>query len=665
LVWTREYGPRIVAVRQGQTPVHDRRSVASAAGIIDCAQLKAEARRLHTLGISKPLIAKMAQQAAINGTSVETELLASGAIDEDAYFAGLARMYGLPFLSEIDPALVVDHVHGDTQLAEPRMLRLHHADRPPVMAVAANILHMDGLAKRFGRCGKGAGSLIVTTPSAIRRATWKAGENRRVSHAVRGLFDHRQPLSARLVVTGDQGFFAGASLCLLSLLLVYAPMIAVVLAHMMLSFFHTAALFLRIAAVSHGRHHPRPDVSFESSAGALPIYTVMVALYRETAVVPQLIAALDALDWPRSLLDVKLVCEADDLETLDAIRRARPGPHIEVVEVPAMAPRTKPKALTYALSGARGEFLTIYDAEDRPHPQQLREAYHAFRLGPADLACLQSPLVIDNAGEGWISAIFALEYSALFRRLLPALGFYRLPLPLGGTSNHFKTALLKASGGWDPYNVTEDADLGMRLCRMGFCSSTLTLPTYEDAPTDFAIWLAQRTRWYKGWLQTWLVLMRHPLRTAYEMGPFSFFVFQLLVGGMLVAALSHPGLLVFITLSVLSLMQIPAPQPNVFTTMMLAMDIFNILGSYAVFFALGATPMTDREKKGMGWKWAMIPVYWMAVSLAAWKAVVELRLKPFHWNKTPHQPRRSTSLALGMVQANQAVPVVTSSSERL
>ncbi|MBX9469437.1 MAG: glycosyltransferase [Rhizobium sp.] len=633
--------------------------------MVDCAQLKSEARRLHVLGISKPLIAKMAQRAAVTGTTVETELLASGAIDEDAYFAGLARMYGLPFLPEIDPALVVDHAHCDTQLAEPRILRLHHADRPPVMAVAANILHMEGLAKRFGRHGNGAGNLVVTTPSAIRRAIWKTGENRRVGHAVRGLFDHLQPLSARLVVTGDQGFFAGASLCLISLLLIYVPMLAVMLAHMMLSFFHMAALFLRIAAVSHGRHHPRPqpEVSFEGPAGALPVYTVMVALYRETAVVPQLITALDALDWPRSLLDVKLVCEADDHETLEAIRQARPGPHIEVVEVPAMAPRTKPKALTYALSGARGEFLTIYDAEDRPHPQQLREAYHAFRLGPSDLACLQSPLVIDNAGESWISAIFALEYSALFRRLLPALGFYRLPLPLGGTSNHFKTALLKASGGWDPYNVTEDADLGMRLCRMGYRASTLTLPTYEDAPTDFAVWLAQRTRWYKGWLQTWLVLMRHPLRTAREMGPFSFFVFQLLVGGMLVAALSHPGLLVFITLSVLSLMQIPAPQPNVFTTMMLAMDIFNILGSYAVFFVLGATPMTDREKKGMGWKWAMIPVYWMAVSLAAWKAVLELRLKPFHWNKTPHQPRRSATLQHSLTQTNQAVAAFTSSSE--
>lgn len=638
-----------------------------APGISCCLQLKAEARRLHVLGISKPLIAKMAQRAANNGTTVEAELLASGAIDEDAYFAGLARMCGLPFLAEIDPALLVDHIQSDTQLVEPRMLRLHHADRPPVMAVAAHILHMEGLAKRFGRNGNSTGGLVVTTPSAIRRAIWKVGENRRVDRAVRGLFDHLQPLSARLVVTGDQGFFAGASLCLISLLLIYAPMLAVVLVHMMLSFFHTAALFLRIAAVSHGRHHarPRPEISFEPAAEALPIYTVMVALYREAAVVPQLIAALDTLDWPRSLLDVKLVCEADDHATLAAIRQTRPGAHIEVVEVPAMAPRTKPKALTYALAGARGEFLTIYDAEDRPHPQQLREAYHAFRLGPPDLACLQAPLVIDNAGESWISAIFALEYSALFRRLLPALGFYRLPLPLGGTSNHFKTALLKASGGWDPYNVTEDADLGMRLCRMGYRASTLTLPTYEDAPTNFAVWLAQRTRWYKGWLQTWLVLMRHPLRTAREMGPFSFFVFQLLVGGMLVAALSHPGLLVFITLSVLSLMQIPAPQPNLFTTMMLAMDIFNILGSYAVFFVLGATPMTDREKKGMGWKWAMIPVYWMAVSLAAWKAVIELRLKPFHWNKTPHQPRRSTSLSLGAVQANQAVPAVTSSSERL
>ncbi len=239
-----------------------------------------------------------------------------------------------------------------------------------------------------------------------------------------------------------------------------------------------------------------------------------------------------------------------------------------------------------------------------------------------------------------------------------------MPLPLGGTSNHFKTALLKESGGWDPYNVTEDADLGMRLCRMGYRSSTLSLPTYEDAPTEFGVWLAQRTRWYKGWLQTWLVLMREPLRTARDMGWLSFLVFQLLVGGMLIAALSHPGLIVFLTLLAISLMQVPVAQPSLFTTIMLAMDIFNILGSYAVFFALGATPMDRSEKAGVGWKWAMIPIYWMAVSLAAWKAVIELRLKPFHWNKTPHRPSRTGTSPIAANQPYQAAEALTSSSDR-
>lgn len=663
-MWTREYGPRIVAARQEPNRGRDQRSAVEAPGSLDFTRYKPEASLLHILGISKPLIARMVRRAAQNGTSVEAELLASGVVEEEAYYAGLARMYGLPFLAEIDPSLLIDHAHGDTQLAEPCMLRLHYTDRPPVVAIVPKILHMEGLAKRFGRHGHAAGSLVVTTPSAIRRAQWTVGEARRVSHAVKGLFDTLQPLSARLVVTGDQGFVAGAALCLMSMLLIFAPLFAAILAHLLLSCFHLAALFLRIAVISHGRRHQQTEACLESASDMLPTYTVMVALYRETSVVPQLIAALDGLDWPRSLLDVKLVCEADDHETLEAIRQARPGPHIEVVAVPAMAPRTKPKALTYALAGVRGEFLTIYDAEDRPHPQQLREAYHAFRLGPPDLACLQAPLVIGNAGESWISAIFALEYSALFRRLLPALGYYRMPLPLGGTSNHFKTALLKESGGWDPYNVTEDADLGMRLCRMGYRSSTLSLPTYEDAPTEFGVWLAQRTRWYKGWLQTWLVLMREPLRTARDMGWLSFLVFQLLVGGMLIAALSHPGLIVFLTLLAISLMQVPVAQPSLFTTIMLAMDIFNILGSYAVFFALGATPMDRSEKAGVGWKWAMIPIYWMAVSLAAWKAVIELRLKPFHWNKTPHRPSRAATNPIAANQPYQAAEALTSSSDR-
>lgn len=658
LVWTREYGPRLVAVRQPPAVSTQDPDQSIAPGSGTTASLREEARLLHTLGISKPLLARMARTAMQRGTTIEAELLASGEIDEDAYFGGLARMYGLPFLAEIPCELVIDHRAIDSQLVEPRMLRLHHPDRPPVMAIVPTITQIESMGARLKRSGSLIEACVTTTPSAIRRAVWRVGEERRAHNAVHRLFDTAQPLSARLVVTGDQGFLAGLLLCVATIAATVAPHVSLDLAHFLVSAFHLGGLALRVFVVAYGQNQPR-TLKSEDGAGPLPVYTVMVAIYREAAVIPQLLAALDALDWPKSRLDIKLVCEADDEDTLEAIRAARPGPHVEVVEVPAMAPRTKPKALTYALAGARGSFVTIYDAEDRPHPQQLREAYQSFCLGPPDLVCLQAPLVIANAGESWISAIFALEYSALFRRLLPALGFHRMPLPLGGTSNHFRTRALIESGGWDPYNVTEDADLGMRLYRMGYRAATLTLPTFEDAPVSFRVWVGQRTRWYKGWLQTWLVMMRQPLRTAREMGWISFVVSQLLVGGMLIAALSHPGMLVFVTLSILSLMQIPAPQPGVFTSMMLGIDILNIIGSYAVFFALGATPMSDREKKGMGWKWAMVPVYWMGVSLAAWKAVIELRLRPFYWNKTPHSPSR-----VAIAQRKNSLASPSSSSER-
>jgi cellulose synthase/poly-beta-1,6-N-acetylglucosamine synthase-like glycosyltransferase len=244
----------------------------------------------------------------------------------------------------------------------------------------------------------------------------------------------------------------------------------------------------------------------------------MVALYREAAVAEQLISSLKRLDWPAVLLDIKLVCEADDHETITALNALALGPCFEIVEVPPCNPRTKPKALTYALAAARGEYLAIYDAEDRPHPQQLREAYARFQTSPAEVACLQAPLIITNAKESWISALFSLEYSGLFRGLLPMLAGSRMPLPLGGTSNHFRTETLLAVGGWDPFNVTEDADLGLRLYRLGYRADVIVRQTLEDAPTAIRVWMAQRSRWFKGWLQTWLVLMRHPRRLARQMG---------------------------------------------------------------------------------------------------------------------------------------------------
>ncbi|MBW8299476.1 MAG: hypothetical protein K0M60_07745 [Hydrogenophaga sp.] len=206
---------------------------------------------------------------------------------------------------------------------------------------------------------------------------------------------------------------------------------------------------------------------------------------------------------------------------------------------------------------------------------------------------------------------------------------------------HFRIGPLKAVGGWDPFNVTEDADLGMRLYRLGYRSATIRRQTLEDAPTTGAVWLGQRTRWFKGWLQTWLVLMRDPARTIDEMGFAAFATFQLLIGGMLISALSHPLILVFIATSAVAMLQKPAETIGLFEVILFIIDVTNILGSYTAFVTLGATTMTGHERKMVGNRWMGVPLYWMMTSFAAWKAVVELRCKPFFWNKTPHRPRET------------------------
>ncbi len=236
----------------------------------------------------------------------------------------------------------------------------------------------------------------------------------------------------------------------------------------------------------------------------LPVYTVAIALYREAAAVPGLIAALRNLNYPLEKLDIKLVIEPDDFETRRAIDRLQLGPPFEIIIAPDYGPRTKPKALNAALPFARGTFVAVFDAEDRPEPDQLRLALDAFAAGDERLACVQARLTIDNTADSWLTRLFTAEYAGLFDVFLPGLATWRLPLPLGGSSNHFRTSVLRQIGAWDPYNVTEDADLGMRLARFGYRTAVIPSTTYEEAPARFGPWLRQRTRWFKGWMQTWL-----------------------------------------------------------------------------------------------------------------------------------------------------------------
>ncbi|MEZ5958791.1 MAG: glycosyltransferase [Hyphomonadaceae bacterium] len=215
--------------------------------------------------------------------------------------------------------------------------------------------------------------------------------------------------------------------------------------------FAAAILFRLIAASSL-----TPLLSRIADQRDVPIYTILCPLYREANVTPDLVAALSRIDYPTDRLDIKLLVEGDDVDTIAAALAVSGAPHIEVVIIPACAPRTKPKALNVGLSRARGEFIVVYDAEDHPHPQQLRAALAAFEDNGDSLICVQAPLAIDNPNASWIARQFAAEYAIQFREILPFLASIGAPLPLGGTSNHFRTEVLRQVGAWDPFNVSED-----------------------------------------------------------------------------------------------------------------------------------------------------------------------------------------------------------------
>ena len=596
--------------------------------------LAEEERFLLSLGLSKPFVAAMKTRAEQNGTSIETEVLASGKIQEAAYYAALAKVLGLRFVDSIDPEAVLDSDVLDSQLRRPSILRVTPLQGAPVSMIVPQSAHVAGWLRRLGKSADLGDRIAVTTQSALRRAVWQAGAARRAARAADALFDEHPDLSARSVLTGGQGFLAGFLLAGYVFMLLLFPQATMHASHIVLTSAFFVLIMLRALAIRWGKMRPRPVQLAEDSN--LPVYTVLVALYQEREVAAQLAAALLRLDWPHSRLDIKLVCEARDPDTIEALRDLDLPPHFEIVEVPDLAPRTKPKALNYALAGARGDYVVVYDAEDRPHRHQLREAYAHFRAAPPDVVCLQAPLIIGNADEGWLAGLFALEYSGLFRRLLPYLSLRRQPMPLGGTSNHFRIDTLRQVGAWDPHNVTEDADLGMRLYRLGYRGETLIHYTVEDAPTDRSVWIGQRTRWFKGWMQTWLVLLRHPLRLTQQLGWRGTIMFHVLITGMLVSALGHPLILLFIVMTMWHLAFAPHATP--WEIGLFVIDWFNVIFAYTVFVRLGWFAMGQSERSRIGFKWRYVPVYWMLMSFAAWTAAIELRRKPYFWNKTPHKP---------------------------
>jgi glycosyltransferase XagB len=355
-----------------------------------------------------------------------------------------------------------------------------------------------------------------------------------------------------------------------------------------------------------------------------PVYTVLIALKDEAASAAQLSAAICGLDYPRDKLDVKLLIEEGDEATRLALIAQDWPQGTGLLVVPPGDPKTKPRALNYGLLSAKGEFVVVYDAEDRPDKDQLKAAVRAFRAGSRDLACVQAPLVGDG-DKGWIAGQWALEYAVQFGRLLPGLAALGFPIPLGGTSNHFRRVHLEAADGWDAWNVTEDADLGLRLARRGKQVQVITPPTLEAPPERFGVWLAQRSRWLKGFLQTWLVVMRKPGKAIRDMGLLNFMALQLTLGAAILSGIAHGPWVVWLAASVIW------PGAAIAPVFMGFIAVSYLAG---ILMALAA----PGEKSARRLLLALtLPLYWPLQSLAMARAIYSLLRRPHYWAKTPHE----------------------------
>lgn len=398
---------------------------------------------------------------------------------------------------------------------------------------------------------------------------------------------------------------------------------------------------LRTAALWHAFSGPaaKPATRPENDATSalLPRYSLLVPIYDEASIVPDLVAALGAIDYPRDRLEVLLILESLDSETRDAVAAVALPPHMAVVVVPDGNPRTKPRALNFALRRATGDLVVVYDAEDVPEPDQLRRAASLLASDPG-LGCVQARLNVLNDNESWLTRQFAIEYTVLFDCLLPTLERFGLPVPLGGTSNHFPRAVLDDVGGWDPFNVTEDADLGIRLARRGRSVKVLASTTWEEAPANFRTWRNQRTRWLKGWIQTYLVHMRNPLRTARDLGWLQFFGLQVLMGGLILSTLVHPWFYV-VAIAEAAYGPLQTLDHHALSEAVTVLGLVNLVLGYVSGVALGCVAVAGRGRSGLA-LWALLmPAYWLLISLAAYRALFQIVTAPYRWEKTQHRPR--------------------------
>jgi cellulose synthase/poly-beta-1,6-N-acetylglucosamine synthase-like glycosyltransferase len=594
------------------------------------------------------VIAAAERRAREVGLGADRVLIYSDAITEDAYLAELAGLLGTRF--ESLTAIARSHCPlGDDDLIQAAvtgLLPVTEAGRT-IWIVAPRCLTARWLVSERLRSNSAVPWFRLTSSERLWRFVMAHAGRALGRHAVDELRKSRPllsnaPSARRKTGTTKPSLLLNSTLALSTLATTLLPDPAIGLlagqllagVSVLLSAVFLAATLLRFAMLTLGRRTVTPR---RVPDRGLPIYTVICALYREAPVLDELVAAIRNLDYPAEKLDVKLVLEPDDIETRQAVERLELGPPFEIVFAPPIGPRTKPKALNAALALARGTYTVVYDAEDKPQRDQLRQALHVFESAGRRLACVQATLTIDNTADGWLARMFTANYAGQFDVFLPGLSRLKLPFPLGGSSNHFRTDVLREVGGWDPFNVTEDADLGIRLHRLGYHSTAIASATYEEAPAHLAAWLRQRTRWYKGWMQTWIVHTRRPRQLVRDLGVKGAAAFQFFLAWNVLAALVHPFCMASLAYSL-------AAAPNGIGRE-LGIYFAALVSGYVSTVALDLIGLMRRGLITHAWVLLLTPVYWLLLSAAAWRAVYQLFCAPLRWEKTEHGLARTSRLS--------------------
>lgn len=601
------------------------------------ASLPVEIAFLASHGVPPAELRQAAVAAARLGVSPAKQVIASGLVGEEAFYRSLATEFDLRFSAKVPPLLPGGDLaaimrEGVARIANEPGSPTRFACAPPAGAPLRRF--MAGKPQRRD-------DLVIVTPSAL-AAGLRASNAHMLARRAAGLDEPGLArFSARTGSSVSQKGLALLMVGLLAALTTLAPVGTLIGVALALGPVFFGAVVLRLASLME---KPPANLWREQrwrvDDSRLPVYTVAVPLLGEERVLNQLIGALSALDYPPAKLDIRILVEETDLGMQRLLAARRLPPFMQVVIVPRGVPRTKPRALNVALAEAQGELFTIFDAEDVPDPQQLRLAAARFLREDADLVCLQARLVIDNTGDGWLAGFFALEYAGLFDVFNPGLLRCGLPIMLGGTSNHFRTEALRKVGGWDAWNVTEDADIGFRLVRAGGRIADLPSATLEEAPRFLNAWMKQRTRWLKGYLQTLISHLLAPHRLLREAGPVATLTFLVLAFGTLLGTLGYPFFALGFIFAILNGSLLNPDSP---LELLLSATALTLTGAgVCVVFLVPALGAWRRGAIDL-LRWLPgLPLYYMLVSLAAWLALIEYSNRPFAWNKTEHGLARSS-----------------------